>query len=124
MRVAVYLPKGHPEAGVDPESGQPVEEPREFAYRLGRIEEGVHNAPIGHPEIPFEEFVNGLAEQARQEYPDARVVIEKMIDNGDRTAAWIAAEEFDPEKHTPMGAGNIKATEIHVTNEQDAPQGS
>lgn len=114
MRVAVYLPLDHPEHGGE------SEKPVAVAYRLGRIEPGVHNAPLGHPEIPFEEFVLGLVEQAKAEYPDAQVELERLVDKGDGTAEWIPSREFDPNLHTPQGAGNVRSGEFTATSEQQA----
>jgi hypothetical protein len=113
MRVAVHIPPDHPEHGGGVEGNAVV------AYRLGRIEDGVHNAPIGHDPVPLEEFTQKLLEQARAEFPGCDVRLERLIDNGDGTSSWIDAEEFDPDIHTAQGAGNTKSAEIHVTNEQE-----
>lgn len=124
MRVAVYLHPDHPHAGVDAE-GNRAEEPVVLAFRLGRIEEGVHNAPIGHPAIPLDDFVKGLVAEARAEYPDAMDVrVERLIDNGDGTGRWIPDDEYNPDAHTAVGPGNIKSTEVHVTSEQSAGGGA
>lgn len=112
MRVAVHIPPDHPEHGGGVEGNAVI------AYRLGRIEDGVHNAPIGYDLVPFDEFVQGLFAKAQAEYPDCEVRVERLIDNGDNTSTWISAEEFDPELHTPQGAGNIVTGEFHVTSEQ------
>jgi hypothetical protein len=109
MRVAVHFPDDHPLA----QDGAAV-----VAYRLGRVEDGVHNAPVGHDPVPLDEFLTRLVRDAREEFPDADVVIERLIDNGDGTSGWIPAEEFDPEEHTPVGAG------VTVEREANAKSGS
>lgn len=106
MRIAVHFPDGHPLA---------PEGPAVAAYKLGRIEDGVHNAPVGHAAVPLHEFLIGLLKEAQAEYPECEVKIERLIDNGDETSRWISADEFDPEKHTPVGAGASIAREIGVS---------
>lgn len=96
MRIAVHFPAEHPESGG---------EEAVVAYRLGRIEDGVHNAPVGHDEVPLDEYLTRLVKQAQAEYPDCEVVIERLVDNGDDTSRWIPATEFDPEEHQPVGPG-------------------
>lgn len=125
MRIAVYYPAGHPAVGVYPEghpqAGQPAE-PTAFAYRLGRIEDGVHNHVLHTGEtIPLQEFVGGLVAQAKAEHPDAQVVVERLVDNGDETSRWIAADQLSAE-HTPAppGGAAAAATEISVSSEQAA----
>lgn len=113
MRVAVHFSDDHPLAQGDG--------PHVAAYKLGRIEDGVHNAPVGHPEVPLDEFLANLVSQAREEYPDAQVVVERLVDNGDETSSWIPADEFDPEVHQPVGAGAQLARDL--TAEQTASSG-
>jgi hypothetical protein len=88
------------------------EEPAVVAYKLGRIEDGVHNAPVGHEPVALDEFVNGLVAQAQAEYPDATIAVERLVDNGDGTSRWIPADQFDPEQHTPVGPGNQVARDV------------
>lgn len=107
MRIAVTCPDDH---SVSPGAT--------FAYALGRIEEGVHNAPPGHPAQELEDYVLGLVEQARAEFPGHEVRVERLVDRGDGTGEWIAADEFDPKVHTSVGPGNVKSTQMHVTSEQ------
>lgn len=107
MRIAVTCPDDH---SVSPGAT--------FAYALGRIEEGVHNAPIGHAPVPFADFVARLLAEARAEFPGAVVRLERMVDNGDGTSSWIDAEEFDPAVHRSTVAGAPKATEIVAANVQ------
>lgn len=85
------------------------------AYRLGRIEDGIHNAPVGHEAVPLEDYLQRMLELAAAEYPGHeitqdesvanRIAIERLVDNGDGTSRWINADQFDPEQHTPAGAG-------------------
>lgn len=112
MRVAVHLPPDHPEHGGGVEGSAVI------AYRLGRIEEGVHNAPIGHEPVPISDFVVALFKQAQAEYPGAEVRLERLVDNGDGTSSWVDAQEFDPEVHTPQGPGNVHTGEFLATNDQ------
>lgn len=103
MRVAVHLKAD------DPQSGG---EDTVVAYRLGRVEDGVHNQPAGFEPIALEDYVSQLVDAAKAEYPDAEVVVERLVDNGDDTSRWIPAEEFDPEQHTPAGAGKSVHREV------------
>ena len=103
MRVAVHFPAEHPLSGGEDSVA---------AFRLGRIEDGVHNAPVGHAPVPLDEFVTRLVKQAQEEYPDADVVVERLIDNGDETSSWIPAEDFDPDEHTPVGSGQTVQREV------------
>jgi hypothetical protein len=112
-RIAVYLPSGHAEHG-DPDNPEPAL----TVYRLGRIEEGVHNAPAGFAPIPYGEFVERLLEDAKREYPDAQVRVERIVDNGDGTSSWIPADEFDPAVHKSTIAGQSRQAEVTVTNGQ------
>lgn len=83
------------------------------AYRLGRIEDGVHNTLVHTGEtIPLDEFLAAMVASARAEYPDAIVQIERLVDLGDGTGAWIPAEKFDPAVHRPVGAGASIAREV------------
>lgn len=124
MRVAVYLPAGHPEVGVYPEGHERAgeqAEPTPFAYNLGRIEEGVHNAPPGFEPVPYFEYVQAVLARARQDYPDAeKIVVERLVQSAENPdeGAWIAADEFDPAVHAPVGPGNVKSKEVHVTSDQ------
>lgn len=109
MRVAVHFPAGHELApGEDGQESQGAV----VAYRLGRIEDGVHNAPVGHEPVSLEEFVQRLVAQAQEEYPDAEVVVERLVANEDGTARWISASEFDPEQHRPVAAGQTIVREV------------
>lgn len=114
MRVAVHIPEGHPEHGGGVEGDAVV------TFRIGRIVEGEHNAPPGFEPIPLDRYVQNLVADAEREYPGCRVVVERLIDNGDDTASWIPASEFDPERHTPQGAGTVASAEFHVTSDQEA----
>jgi hypothetical protein len=113
-RVAVHLPPGHPHGLPD--------EPVVFAYRLGRIRDGQDNLLIHSGEtIPLDVLIGGLVKQAKAEYPEkgVEVKLERLVDNGDDTASWIDAEQFDPEQHTPAGAGTGAARAIHVDAGQE-----
>lgn len=96
MRIALHFPDGSV-----------------AAHRLGRIEDGNHNYSLHEDRlIPLDEFLSGMIERAKEEHPDATVKIERLIDNGDGTAQWIPAEDFDPELHTPQGAGRTIVREL------------
>lgn len=80
------------------------------AYRLGRIEDGVHNTDVFQNHIHIDDFLKKLAELAAEEHPGAKIEIQRMVlkdggEHGDESE-WIPIEEFDPEVHTPTGAGN------------------
>ena len=50
-----------------------------FAYRLGDLTEGHHNLNLVTGELtPIHEILQGLVSQAEKEYPDAKVVVEKL----------------------------------------------
>jgi hypothetical protein len=107
MRVAVTLPAEHPESGGEEAT---------IAYRLGRIEDGVHNLIVHTGEIvPLEEFLAGLIKQAEAEYPTAKVEVQRLIKDGEDAGKWIAAEAFDPEKHEPVGSG------VQIAHAVEAP---
>ena len=89
-----------------------------FAYRLGRIDPGVHNHELHTGRTtPIDEFIAGLVEQAQAEYPDHEVRVERIVVDGD-AATWIPDDEFDPERHTAVEPGVEKQATIHVTSEQ------
>lgn len=111
MRVAVQCPDDHP-----------VSPGAVFAFRLGRIEDGVHNSLIHTGEtIPLDEFTDALVKQAQVEYPDHIIRVERLVQKPDSPGEsyWVPIEEFDPEKHTPVGAGNQLSTEVHVNAGQN-----
>jgi hypothetical protein len=96
MRVAVHFPDG-----------------AVAAFRLGRIEEGVHNAPVGHDPVPLEDFLARLVQQAQAEFPECQVVLERLVHSDvDGESEWIPADEFDPAEHSPVGAGVTQGAEI------------
>lgn len=119
MRVAVHFAEDHPLAQDDG--------PAVVAYRLGRIEDGVHNAPAGHDPVALDEFLARLTRQARDEYPNHlvtqdesvgnRISIEVLVDNGDGTSRWINADHFDPEQHTRAGAGRQVQRDVSASAE-------
>jgi hypothetical protein len=120
VRVAVHFAPDHPLSGGE----QAV-----AAFRLGRIEDGLHNAPVGHDEVPLDEYLQRMLELAAQEYPGHeitqdesvanRISIERLVDNGDGTSRWINADQFDPEQHTAAGAGAQIQRDVTV-NQQAA----
>lgn len=113
MRVAVHIPAGHPDS---------PDGPAVVAYRLGRVRDGIDNHLIHTGEtVPMDEFLVGLSKQAEAEYPDCEIKVEHLVDNGDGTATWVPADEFDPEAHTPAGEGEAKATEVTVQAEVGTP---
>jgi hypothetical protein len=98
MRVAVHFPDG-----------------TVSAYRLGRIEDGRHNFFIHTGEtIPIDEFVQGLVDQAKKEFPDADVVVERLVATENGESEWISAEEFDTEQYTAVDAGNTQAQGVNA----------
>lgn len=109
MRVAVQCPDDHP-----------VSPGAVFAFRLGRIEDGVHNHVLHTGEtVPLQDFVAGLVGLAKEEFPGHTVRIERLVDSGDGTSRWVPADEFDPEQHTPAPpGGSSKSAEINVTSAQ------
>lgn len=113
MRVAVLLPPDHPEHGGGTDG------PATVAYNLGRIEDGVHNAPLGHDPVPLDDFVQGMVERAKADYPDAEVRVERLVDNGDGTSSWVPADEFDPETHTAQGPGEYTTAVISPTPSEE-----
>lgn len=106
MRVAVHFTADHPLSGGEESVA---------AYRLGRIEDGVHNAPLGFDPVALEDYVANAVKAAQDEFPGASVVVERLVDNGDGTSSWIPADEFDPEEHTPVGAGAHVEREISAS---------
>lgn len=91
MRVAVHEPNGSV-----------------FAYKVGDVIDGHHNQDLLTGKItPIDEVLQGLAEQAQEEYPDAKVVIEKLVPkaasndaesaDGDDESEWQSVEEDAPE---------------------------
>ncbi|MGD0386757.1 MAG: hypothetical protein ABSB73_11565 [Solirubrobacteraceae bacterium] len=112
-RVAVTLPPGHPHGDPD--------EPVTFAFRLGRIREGLDNVLVHTGEtIPIDEFTQALVDQALADYPGCQVGVERLVmdTDGSDSAQWIPTSEFDAEQHTPAGAGAARATTVHVTSSQ------
>lgn len=63
-----------------------------FAYKLGDIIEGHHNLNVVTGEqTPISQLLAGLSTQAQIEYPDAKVVVEKLVDG-----TWIPVDEPTP----------------------------
>lgn len=89
MRVAVHLEDG-----------------TVFAYRLGDIIEGHHNVNmITGEQAPISDVHDGLVKQAQAEFPDAKVVVEKLEvhdtdDDGNDIARWVSADEESPKETT------------------------
>jgi hypothetical protein len=113
-RVAVTLPPGHPH-------GEPDREVV-FAYRLGRIREGIDTLLIHTGEtIPLDVFTQGLVDQAVAEYPGCEVSVQRLVmdDDSEDNAHWIPASEFDPLAHVPAGAGSGMAKTLHVSAGQE-----
>lgn len=111
MRVAVHLPDDHPDGG------------GVVAYKLGRIRDGIDNHVVHTGEMtPLDEFAAGLVEQAKRDYPQdgVKVVVERLVDNGDGTAKWIPADDFDPEQHRSPEAGGGAAREFNVESKVEA----
>lgn len=117
MRIAVHFAAGHELARGDGPGLEPSDAPAIAAYKLGRIEDGVHNAPVGHPAVPLDDFLKGLLAEAQAEYPEHkisqdpkvanRISIERLVQSADdpEQGEWIPADTFDPEVHVPVGAG-------------------
>lgn len=83
------------------------------AYKLGRVEDGVHNSDILTGAVePLDGFVDRLMKMAQDEFAGdpsvEEIVLEKMVMDdvvGD-TSTWIPVEEYDPDVHTPTRPGN------------------
>jgi len=80
MRVAVHFPDGSV-----------------AAYRLGRIVEGEHNVRLDTGETtPIAEFLGNLIDRAKAEYPEAEVLVERLVHDGEETCGacggHVAAE--------------------------------
>lgn len=123
MRVAVRCPDDHP-----------VSPGAVFAYRLGRIEDGVHNAPPGHEPLPLEEFLAALVDQAVAEYElESRrlgcgpheVRVDRLVRHSrdQERSRWIPAAEFDPDKHEALGAGVTLSREFTVRQDARSERG-
>lgn len=131
MRVAVHFAAGHPLARGDGPDLEPHDGPAVVAYKLGRIEDGVHNAPIGHEQIPLEDFIRALLKQAQAEYPhhlvtqdetvENRISVERLVRDGDE-GRWIPADQFDPERHEAVGPGQQITRELGVTQSGEGAQ--
>lgn len=68
------------------------------AYRFGRVIEGHHNLNVLTGEQhPVEDVLNALADQARREFPEAKVRIQKLVDNGDDTSTWVDVDNAEAE---------------------------
>lgn len=92
MRVAVI----HPDGAVS-------------AYKLGRIEDGIHNADFLGNTTPMPEFIDKLVKMAKKEFPGCEVQVQRMVmveEDGVDESEWIHADDFDEEVHTPTRAGN------------------
>jgi hypothetical protein len=112
-RVAVTLPPGHPH-------GEPDEQVT-FAFRLGRIREGIDTLVIHTGQtIPLDEFTQGLIDQAHAEYPGCDVAVQRLVMDGDDSAHWIPAAEFDPAVHVPAGAGSGRVATFNAQAGQEA----
>lgn len=111
MRVTVVCPDDHP-----------VSPGAEFAFRLGRVEDGIHNHLLHTGEtIPMDEFLGALVEQARQEYPDHEVRVDVLVQNDKdpTTSHWVTSDEYDPEVHARVGAGAIREREFTIQQMAD-----
>jgi hypothetical protein len=110
MRVAVRHP------GRTEEDGTTV--PESFsAYRVGRIDD--HVDLLTGETTSADEVAEILVEQAKAEYPDCEVAIQRLIDNGDGTSKWVNAEEV-PEGATSPDGVVVKAPELVIEQSQDA----
>lgn len=106
MRVAVTCPVDHP---VSPGS--------KFAYRLGRIEDGVHNV-LAHADerVPIDEFIAALVEKARAEFPGHDVAVERLVQKSDSDEAeWVPVESEAAATQEVAPAGDNTNVEIGVT---------
>lgn len=125
MRVAVHFDDDHPLAQADG--------PAVVAFRVGRIEDGVHNAPVGHDPVELGEFLQRVLTLAHAEYPECeitqdesipnRISLERLVQKAEDPAAgeWISADKFDPDVHVPVGAGVTLVREKSATAAAVAP---
>jgi hypothetical protein len=108
MRVAVVCPPD-----------DPVNPGAHFAFRLGRVEDGVHNHLLHTGEtIPMDDFMAGLVEQAKAEFPNAEVRVEVLVeDGGPEKGKWVTEDEYDPDQHVRVGRGQIRSAEFTAASE-------
>ena len=103
MRVAIHYPADHPES------------PGAVgAYRLGRVEEGVHNAPPGFPPIPIEQYLATMVEQAQKENPGCEIVIERLVADHDHwhcVDCHVVGTGEEASAHAKATGHNVEQTE-------------
>lgn len=122
MRVAVRHP-----ARTEPD-GTPVAE-SVSPYHMGRIEDFVN--PVTGETTPKDEVAKLLLGQAKAEFPDCEVYLERLVHNGDAegedphgeggTSTWVHHEEVPEGAHSPKG-GVIAARELTTEQSQEAGQ--
>jgi hypothetical protein len=108
MRVAVHHPEREEDGETVPASVS--------AFRLGRLtpETGINHFTGDH--LSVEQQAEALLKQAKAEFPDCEIVLERLIDNGDETSSWVRVEDV------PEGAVSPDGTTI--ARELVAEQGS
>lgn len=90
-----------------------------FAYKLGRIVDGQHNHNLVTGEItPIQNIIDGLVEQAKKEFPDSEVVVERLHDNGDETSEWRSVDETV----TPVENNEVLDHELVATQDSNPEQ--
>ena len=89
-----------------------------FAYKLGDVIEGHHNLNVVTGELtPVDQLLAGLVAQAQAEYPNATVVVERLVPNGDDTSSWVPVDDKQ-ESEAPVESLTLVAPEVPVV---DAP---
>jgi hypothetical protein len=100
MRVALYFPDG-----------------AVASYKLGRIVDGAHTTDILTGQTTsVQELAEALAEQAKAEYPQCQVKIEKWVDNGDETSQFVPIE---PDEVIETVPSNVEEVELSLTQGSD-----
>lgn len=110
MRVAVLHPeRTEPDGTVVPVSTA--------AFRIGRIEDYVN--PLTGETTPAAEVAEQLLQQAKDEFPDAEMSIEHLVDNGDGTSRWVHEDHVEEGMVKP-GGGVVAAKDISAEQTQEA----
>lgn len=71
------------------------------AFRLGRVLDFVN--PMTGETTSAPDVAAALLEQAKTEYPDCEVVLERLVDNGDGTSSWLHENEVPEGSKSPDG---------------------
>jgi hypothetical protein len=86
------------------------------AYKLGRIVDGTHTDDLLTGKVtPITDIADALAEQAKAEYPEAEIVIERFKDNGNGTGSWVSVDKVDS---PPVASKVIEGPVLSTGQEQ------